>query len=59
MNQNTLRPASSSRRELRCPHCRHLILIASADARGHIQTKYKACKLEVLFDLDQNLARTL
>ncbi len=59
MNQNTLRPASSSRRELRCPHCRHLTLVVYADSRGHIQTKCKACKQEILFDLDQNLARTL
>ena len=55
LNQNIPRPASP----LRCPHCRHLILIASADARGHIQTKCKACKQEILFDLDQNLARIL
>ena len=59
LNQNIPRPASPLNRELRCPHCRHLILIASADARGHIQTKCKACKREILFDLDQNLARIL
>lgn len=59
MNQNIPRPASPLNRDLRCPHCRHLILIASADARGHIQTKCKACKREILFDLDQNLARIL
>lgn len=59
LNQNIPRPASPLNRELRCPHCRHLILIAGADARGHIQTKCKACKREILFDLDQDLAHTL
>ena len=43
--------ASQKPRTVRCPYCRHNSIIVFEDTRGHVQTKYKACGRETVFNV--------
>ena len=43
--------ASQKPRIVRCPYCRHNSIIVFEDTRGHVQTKYKACGRETVFNV--------
>lgn len=43
--------ASQEQRVIRCPYCKHSAIIVFEDTRGHVQTKCKHCRREVVLNV--------
>ncbi|MFI3327415.1 MAG: hypothetical protein R3Y35_14775 [Clostridia bacterium] len=43
--------ASQTERKVKCPICLHNTIIVYEDTRGHVKTKCKKCKNEVVIDV--------
>lgn len=43
--------SSQKMRMVQCPYCKHNAIAVFEDTRGHVQTKYKRCGRETVFDV--------